>query len=184
MRLLYISAIAATVLSAFSLPIYGSSFVVKSQQFEDGDLLPEAMVYQGFGCTGDNMSPQLSWHNPPEGTKSYVVTMYDPDAPTGVGWWHWSVFNIPGDVLSLSPDADDNGNLPLGSQQGYTDFGDSEYGGACPPKGDRPHNYIFTVYALDLENLPADAATTGAKLSYLIKDHILAKASITAKFGR
>lgn len=131
------------------------------------------------------MSPQLSWQNAPKGTKSYAVTLFDPDAPTGVGWWHWIVFNIPADVNLLEIDGgSSNENLPSGSVQGYTDFGSNEYGGACPPQGDQPHDYIFTVYALDVENIPADETTTGAKLAFLIKDHILAEATITAKFGR
>ena len=185
MRHFWISTFTATMIAFSSLPLYASSFLVKSEQFADGDSLPQSAVYQGFGCTGDNISPQISWENAPEGTKSYVVTLFDPDAPTGVGWWHWTVFNIPADVNSLTTNAGKSEkNLPPGSIQGFTDFGSTGYGGACPPVGDRPHKYIFTVYALDVEEIPGDETTTGAKLAFLIKDHVLAEATITARFSR
>ncbi|MGL6344124.1 MAG: YbhB/YbcL family Raf kinase inhibitor-like protein [Waterburya sp.] len=185
MRQFLIPVVTSTIVAVSILPIHASSFSVESKQFENGGTLPQSTIYQGFGCTGDNMSPQLSWQNAPKNTKSYVVTLFDPDAPTGVGWWHWTVFNIPADVNVLAVNAgSSNNNLPPGSVQGYTDFGSNRYGGACPPIGDQPHDYIFTIYALDVKNLPADKTTTGAKLAFLIKDHILAKAAITAKFGR
>lgn len=185
MRHFWIFTLTAIMIAVSGMPLYASSFILKSEQFADGDFLPQSSIYQGFGCTGNNISPQLSWQNAPEGTKSYVVTLFDPDAPTEVGWWHWTIFNIPADVNSLASNA---GNLaetlPPRSVQGYTDFGSTGYGGACPPVGDRPHQYVFTVYALDVEEISADETTTGAKLTFLIKEHILAEASITAKFGR
>jgi Raf kinase inhibitor-like YbhB/YbcL family protein len=185
MRQFLIPVVTSTIVAVSTLPIQASSFSVESEQFKNGGKLPQSTIYQGFGCTGDNMSPQLSWQNAPKGTKSYVVTLFDPDAPTGVGWWHWIVFNIPADVNLLDVDAGNSAeNLPPGSVQGYTDFGSNGYGGACPPQGDQAHDYIFTVYALDVEKIPADQTTTGAKLAFLIKDHILAEATITAKFGR
>jgi Raf kinase inhibitor-like YbhB/YbcL family protein len=181
-----IAAIVSLLLTVSVLPIQASSFSLQSEQFANGDTLPQSTVYQGFGCTGDNISPQLSWHNEPKETKSYVITVFDPDAPTGVGWWHWLVFNIPANIHTMPVNAGSStaNLLPDGSQQGYTDFGSKGYGGACPPQGDKAHNYIFTVYALDVASLPADASTTGAKLAFLMKEHILAKAKVTAKFGR
>lgn len=117
--------------------------------------LSNEQVLNGFGCTGKNISPQLNWKNAPEGTKSFAVTVYDPDAPTGSGWWHWIIFDIPSNVLSLKKNA---GNetasiAPKGSIQSTTSFGQSGFGGACPPKEDKPHQYIFTVYALKVDKL-------------------------------
>ncbi|NJL37100.1 MAG: YbhB/YbcL family Raf kinase inhibitor-like protein [Leptolyngbyaceae cyanobacterium RM2_2_4] len=161
-------------------------FRVSSVQIVEGGTLPESMVYEGFGCTGGNQSPQLSWTGEPIETRSYAITMFDPDAPTGVGWWHWLVFNLPNDTHTL-PQGVGNplvNQLPSGVQQGYTDFGSNGYGGACPPVGDPPHRYVITIYALDVESLPAGAEATGAKLAFLMQEHILAKAEITGQYGR
>ena len=142
-------------------------------------------MFNGFGCTGLNKSPQLSWSNAPKDTKSFAINVYDPDAPTGSGWWHWSIFNIPVSLNSLESGASQNKDkLPPGAIQGRTDYGTSEYGGACPPQGDKPHRYIFTVYALDVEKLDLDTNSSGALVGYFLNKHALAKASITAKFGR
>jgi Raf kinase inhibitor-like YbhB/YbcL family protein len=185
MHRFFSSAISFGVLAIVAFPIQASSFILKSEQFQDGDTLPNSMVYKGFGCNGDNIAPKLSWQNPPVGTKSYAVTVFDPDAPTGVGWWHWTVFNIPGDATGLSANTSGSAqDLPLGSVEGYTDFGSSGYGGACPPIGDKPHEYIFTVYALNVASIPADQTTTGAKLAFLIKNHVLSKATISAEYQR
>jgi hypothetical protein len=144
------------------------------------------MVYQGFGCAGENQSPELSWTGKPTGTKSYVITMFDPDAPTGVGWWHWLVFNIPASVDTIPEGAGQlsSSQLPSGSQQGYTDFGSNSYGGACPPVGDSPHRYVITIYALDVEKLATGAETTGAKLAFLMQDHILAEVKVLGRYAR
>jgi Raf kinase inhibitor-like YbhB/YbcL family protein len=114
------------------------------------------------------------------------VTVYDPDAPTGSGWWHWIVFNIPKTVHRLPRGAGDpkSGLMPEGAVQGVTDFGTVGYGGACPPKGDRPHRYIFTVYALDVAKLPLDAKSSPALVGYMLEKHALAKASLMAYYGR
>ncbi|BAZ45715.1 hypothetical protein NIES4102_27410 [Chondrocystis sp. NIES-4102] len=184
MRPYLLPIITSSFVAFTTLPLGAATFTVESEQFQPGETMPQSIIYQGFGCKGDNMSPQLSWHNAPKGTKSYVVTLFDPDAPTGVGWWHWIVFNIPATIEGLALDAGSSPKLPPGSIQGYTDFGTQGYGGACPPLGDKPHNYILSVYALDVAQIPADQTTTGAKLAFLIKDHILAKATITTKYGR
>jgi Raf kinase inhibitor-like YbhB/YbcL family protein len=161
-------------------------FKLSSPQVADGETLPNSMVYQGFGCTGGNQSPALSWTGAPAGTRSYAITMFDPDAPTGVGWWHWLVFNIPENTHALPQGVGSSltSQLPSGSQQGYTDFGSNGYGGACPPIGNLPHRYIITIYALNVERLQTGAETTGAKLAFLMRGHILAKAEITGRYGR
>ncbi len=143
-------------------------------------------VFNGMDCTGNNLSPALQWQGAPAGTKSYAVTVYDPDAPTGSGWWHWVVYNIPGNVTRLATGAGDPGRniLPAGASQGNTDFGAPGYGGPCPPKGDKPHHYIFTVYALNTDRLDLPAGATAAYVGFNIHAHQLAKATLTALYGR
>jgi Raf kinase inhibitor-like YbhB/YbcL family protein len=143
-------------------------------------------ILNGFGCTGKNISPELMWKNPPTGTKSFAVTVYDPDAPTGSGWWHWVVFNIHADVRRL-PAGAGNVNLslaPKGSIQSMTDFGKPGYGGACPPKGHGTHHYIFTVFALDVESLPLDSSATAAMVGFHLNQHALDKAYLTVVYSQ
>lgn len=156
-----------------------------------GGQISEAQVFNGYGCRGGNTSPQLRWRNIPPDTRSFAVTVYNPDAPTGSGWWHWVVFNIPADIRELKRGAGNpEKNLaPKGSIQSMTDWGRPGYGGPCPPKGEL-HRHIFTVYALDIakagldpENL-LDAHATPAMLGCLMADHIIAKASLIAYYGR
>jgi hypothetical protein len=124
--------------------------------------------------------------NEPKGTKSFAVTMYDPDAPTGSGWWHWLIFNIPNNVHELKRGAGDpTKNLaPKGSIQSITDFGTKGYGGPCPPVGDKPHRYIITVYALDVRRLNLDENTPPAMVGFFLNQHAIQKASIVAYYGR
>lgn len=148
--------------------------------------LGNEQVLNGFGCKGDNISPKLSWEKAPAGTKSFAVTMYDPDAPTGSGWWHWVVFDIPSDTTSIAKNSGDVSlNLmPQSVIQSITDFGKSGYGGACPPVGHGAHKYIFTVYALDVEKLGLDVNASPALVGFMLNSHTLAKASIIAYYGR
>jgi Raf kinase inhibitor-like YbhB/YbcL family protein len=151
-----------------------------------GGQLTMTQVFSGFGCTGKNISPQLQWKNAPAGTKSFAVTVYDPDAPTGSGWWHWVIFNIPASVTQLAADAGNpaKGLAPKGSIQSTTDYGKPGFGGACPPKGDKPHRYIFTVYALKVEKLDLDSTASPAMVGYNLNQNALAKASLTSYYGR
>ena len=121
-----------------------------------------SQVFSGFGCSGKNISPSLKWINAPRNTKSFAVTVYDPDAPTGSGWWHWVIFNIPAGVNELKADAGriEKNLAPAGSIQSVTDFGKPGFGGACPPQGDKAHRYIFTVYALSVAKLDLDEKTS------------------------
>lgn len=154
-----------------------------SQDFNDGDKLPERHVFNGMGYEGENMSPHLAWDDVPEGTKSFVVTCYDPDAPTGSGWWHWGVANLPADARSLPQGAGSGvAELPQGAVQTRTDFGSSGYGGAAPPKGES-HRYIFTVYAIDVDVLEVNESASGAYLGFNVHFHQLASASITAMYS-
>jgi Raf kinase inhibitor-like YbhB/YbcL family protein len=143
-------------------------------------------VFNGFGCSGDNISPQLSWSNAPEGTKSFAITMYDPDAPTGSGWWHWVAFDIPAAVTSLDAGSGTPGRtgMPAGAIQSMTDFGAAGYGGPCPPPGHGVHRYIITVFALKTEKLGLDATASAPSVGFNLSQHTLAKASIIFHYGR
>ncbi|MFT5848817.1 MAG: Raf kinase inhibitor-like YbhB/YbcL family protein [Psychroserpens sp.] len=142
--------------------------------------------FDGFGCTGKNQSPQLSWANAPEGTKSFAVTMYDPDAPTGSGWWHWVVFDIPSNINELIAGAG-NTKLSLAPKdaiQSITDYGSNGYGGPCPPEGHGLHQYIITVHALKTDTLELNENTNPAVVGYYLWNNTLAKASIVAYYKR
>lgn len=143
-------------------------------------------VFSGFGCSGKNISPSLKWTNPSKNAKSFALTVYDPDAPTGSGWWHWVLFNIPAEINELKADAGNpsKGLAPKGSIQSVTDFGTPGFGGACPPVGDKPHQYIFTVYALDVAKLDLDEKTSPAMVGFFLNQHVIAKASLIAYYRR
>ncbi len=166
--------------------VYAGDFILKSPQLQQGEQLNTEQVFSGFGCTGKNISPALYWEGAPENTKSFAVTVYDPDAPTGSGWWHWIIFSIPANVTSLAKNAGDPASelVPKASIQSKTDFGKSGYGGACPPQGDKPHRYQFTVYALDIEKLPLDENASGAMVGFYLNQHVLAKSTITVYYSR
>lgn len=162
------------------------AFEISSADMNDGKTLTQAQVFNGFGCQGKNISPQIAWRNAPQDTKSFAVTLYDPDAPTGSGWWHWTVFNIPPTTSSLAQGAGTLGSkqLPLGSVQGRTDFGAPGFGGACPPAGDKPHRYQLTVWALNTDKLPLDEQASGAMVGFMLRAHAIGQASLTARYGR
>jgi Raf kinase inhibitor-like YbhB/YbcL family protein len=157
-----------------------------SQTVKPNAQLSEEQVFNGFGCTGKNISPDLKWTAGPKDTKSYAVTVYDPDAPTGSGWWHWVVYNIPANVTELAIGAGDISGklLPQGASQGRTDFGTHDFGGACPPKGDKPHRYIFTVFALKTEKIDVPSDASAALIGFMLNANKLAQASFTAKYNR
>jgi Raf kinase inhibitor-like YbhB/YbcL family protein len=182
MRTLATICLASLPLAALA----AGPFTLESAEIKPNSTIAEAQVYKGFGCTGGNVSPSLSWKNPPAGTKSFAITAYDPDAPTGSGWWHWVMFNIPSTVTSLPAGAGNpaSGQAPKEAVQLNTDFGKPGYGGPCPPKGDKPHHYIFTVYALKVEKIDADAHASGALVGYMLNANKLGEANFTATYGR
>ena len=165
-----------------------ADLVLTSESFNDGDYLANDHILSeayGFGCAGGNLSPQLSWSGAPEGTKSFALTCFDPDAPTGSGFWHWVVVNIPADVSSLALGAgtgDDS--MPAGTLQTRTDFGAPGYGGPCPPEGDHPHRYLFTLHAVGLDALPVEADTSAAVVGFMLNFNTLAKASLMGLYKR
>jgi hypothetical protein len=158
------------------------AFELRSADIRDNGTLKPDQVYQGSGCNGGNRSPQLEWSGAPADTKSFAVTIFDPDAPTGNGWWHWLVYDIPASVHRL--DAGASKSLPQGAKQGRNDFGAMDFDGACPPVGDKPHRYIVTLYALNVPKLgvPADAAP--ARIDATLRAHRIGSASLSAKYGR
>ena len=159
------------------------AFIIKSNDLKDGEKMPNAQVFNGMGYEGDNLSPHLGWENAPAGTKSFAITCYDPDAPTGSGWWHWGVANLPANISELPTGAgSDKGSLPASAVQTRTDFGKAGYGGAAPPQGEH-HRYQFTVYALDVDTLEVSAESSGAYLGFNLHFHTLAKASLTVIYS-
>ena len=174
--------------SCFAASVAGaqSRLRLTSTDIRAGAKIGNAHVLKGMDCTGDNISPALTWKGAPAATKSYAVTIYDPDAPTGSGWWHWVVFNIPSSATGLLAGAADPAKnlLPVGAVQGNTDFGVPGYGGPCPPKGDKPHHYIFTVYALNTDKIDVPANATAAYVGFNLHAHQLAKATLTGLYWR
>jgi Raf kinase inhibitor-like YbhB/YbcL family protein len=179
------SIFISTALILFSIASYGQNpFTLNSKTLGGNSTILEE--FNGFGCTGKNQSPQLSWTNAPEGTKSFAVTMYDKDAPTGSGWWHWVVFDIPADVNILAENA---GNIESGLMvekaiQSLTNYGAPGYGGPCPPENHGLHQYVITVYALKVSALGLDQNTNPAIVGYYLWNNTLAKASIITYYER
>src|SRR3954468_19228577 len=176
-RRLFMHKIAVAALLASSACLADAAgFTLSSPTVKPGSMLTEAQVYKGFGCEGKNVSPALKWSGAPAGTKSFAVTVYDPDAPTGSGWWHWVVFNIPAGTSELPEGAGDGKGLPAGAVQGRTDFGAPGFGGAAPPPGKKPHRYIFTVHALKTEKIEVPADASAALVGFMINANRLGKA--------
>ena len=179
----------AVITAGAQMSTAAEKFVLKSADIPPNAKIAVKHVYKGFGCEGGNVSPALEWSGAPAGTKSFAITMYDPDAPTGSGWWHWVVFNIPATTTKLEQGAGDAGGarLPPGAVQSRTDFGGPGYGGPCPPQGPslkKPHRYIFTVYALKVDKLDLNADSSGALVGYMLNANMLGKASLTGQYGR
>lgn len=162
------------------------AFTLTSTHIADQQTLPLRFVHSAMGAGGQNVSPDLAWSGAPEGTQSYALTMYDPDAPTGSGWWHWVVYDIPASATGLVMGAGAAGGaaLPAGAKLGRTDFGTAEYGGAAPPPGHRPHRYIFTLYALNTGKLDVPPDASAAMVGFSIHFAKLAQAQLTATYER
>ncbi len=183
-----VACFAAGCAALASLPTgAASAFELSSPDLKPNAAIAETFVYNGFGCTGDNVSPALAWKNPPKDTKSYALLVHDPDAPTGgAGWWHWVVYNLPPDTNALARGVGsvDGKNLPPGAVQQPTDFGVPGWGGPCPPVGDKPHRYVFTVYALKVEKLDIPIGSTASLVGFMVNANTLGKATFSARYGR
>ena len=160
------------------------SFTLTSDDLRRGERLPDGHAAPPHA----NVSPHLHWEGFPPQTRSFFVTVFDPDAPGPAGWWHWVVYNIPAGTTSLAKDAGDSskGLMPKGAVQSRTDFGSAGYGGPCPPPGDKPHRYQITVFALDVDKLPnaKGDAVSAALVGFDVHFHTLAKATLTGLYGR
>jgi Raf kinase inhibitor-like YbhB/YbcL family protein len=186
--------VGALVISLLAVALVGQEkstlkpkFVLSSPDTQMVAKIPEAYAGNVFGCTGGNMSPPLQWTGAPAGTKSFVVTLFDPDEKGDPsGWWHWIVYDLPANVDKLSKGAgiEHSSVLPPGAMQGRSDLGTDAYHGPCPDKGERPHRYTFTVYALSVEKLDVPADSSGAMVVSTANDHLLGKAVFVAHYGR
>ena len=168
-----------------SSAVLADSFSLSSTDIAHGEFMSKAHEFQGFGCSGDNSSPQLSWEGEPEGTEAFAILVHDPDAPTGSGWWHWQLINIPKDVRTLPAGSGDAAkNLaPNGSMDIQNDYGVAGFGGACPPEGHGAHRYRFTVHALS-QPLELPSGASGALTGYMVNAHSLGSSTIEALYKR
>jgi len=182
MRRFALPLVVSALLLVLAVP--ASAFELRSPDVAEGATLTQAQVFSGFGCKGENVSPALTWTGAPPGTKSFALTVYDPDAPTGSGWWHWIVFDLAATTDALPKGVGQSAKLPAGARQGRNDFGTTGFGGACPPAGDKPHRYIFTIYALKVDKLEVAPDASAALVGFMINANQIGKASITARYGR
>lgn len=171
-NIIFATLIAATM----TVPAMADGFILASPDIAEGQQLSGDFVFQGFGCEGGNMAPTLEWSGAPDGTESFAVTVYDPDAPTGSGWWHWFVLNIPADVTSLP------GGDPVNGVQLTNDYGAEGFGGACPPPGE-VYRYQFTVHVLG-STLQIDNSVSNALAGFMVNANSLASSTITAVYNR
>jgi len=163
----------------FLIPTFSLAFTLDSSSVKDREKMPMKHVFNGMGCKGENISPALEWKDAPKGTKSFVLNVYDPDAPTGSGWWHWTVANIDASQSKI-----EEGKIPAGAVEGRTDFGKAGYGGPCPPVGNGVHRYIFTLYAMKTDKIDINAESSGAMVGFYANANNLGKASFTVKYSR
>ncbi|HTY04312.1 MAG TPA: YbhB/YbcL family Raf kinase inhibitor-like protein [Rhodocyclaceae bacterium] len=177
----------AVLLLACSMPVHAAGFALASPDVNARKPIAEKFVFNGFGCHGENVSPAVVWMSPPKDAKSFALTVHDPDAPTGgSGWWHWLVIDIPPGTVGLQQGAGDPAakKLPAGARQMRTDFGTPGWGGPCPPVGDKPHRYVFTIYALKVDKLEVPDDANAALVGFMINANRIAQSSFTAHYGR
>lgn len=186
MKSLKISTLlTAAIWTSTTIAAEPAQFVLTSTDITAGKHMNKTQEFNGFGCSGSDLSPQLSWSGAPAGTVAYAITAYDPDAPTGSGWWHWQVVNIPAEVTSLAAGAGkpDNTKIPKGARQIENDYGITGFGGACPPQGDKAHRYQFTVHALS-KKLDLPANPSGALTGYMINSNSLGSSTLETLYKR
>ncbi|MBY0386297.1 YbhB/YbcL family Raf kinase inhibitor-like protein [bacterium] len=175
-----------TIFSLFvftiTMSVGAADLKVESKSIKEAQPINNIYVFNGFGCSGQNKSPHLKWSPGPKGTKFYAVSAYDPDAPTGSGWWHWVMINIPANVTEL-PEGASGSNLPQGAVETRTDFAKQGYGGPCPPVGDKPHRYFFKVFALK-DKVPVESDAPGAMAGYYMNSLKIAEGQIMGIYSR
>lgn len=170
----------------FSTSVFADTLKLSSSDITEGEFMSKTQEFNGFGCSGDDLSPSLTWTGAPKGTKSFAITVYDPDAPTGSGWWHWQVINIPSSVKKLEAGAGslDKKLMPKGSMQMRNDYGNHSFGGACPPEGHGAHRYSFTIHALSVEKLDLAKDASGALTGYMINANTIESSTIESLYKR
>jgi Raf kinase inhibitor-like YbhB/YbcL family protein len=178
--------IVLTILGSLAGPWPASALTLTSPDIRPGAKISMSRSSIGFGCSGLNISPALYWSGAPRETRSFAVSVYDPDAPIRSGYWHWVVFNIPSNVTSLRKGAGDlkRDVAPQGAVQSRTDSGAFGYAGPCPPRGDKPHRYLFTIFAVDVDKLEADENSSPAFVTFNLHFHTLAEAALMGVRGR
>lgn len=179
-----IKYIALPISLLISATTFANQFTLSSNDITAGEFMPKALEFKGFGCDGDNRSPQLSWSGAPEGTEAFALLVHDPDAPTGSGWWHWQVINIPKNVTTLPANAGFNTNTLIPESLSIkNDYGVKGFGGACPPIGHGVHRYQFSLHALSKKlELPQDASP--ALASYLVRANTIQSVTLEALYKR
>ena len=162
-----------------------AKLTLTSPDLSDGGRIAEAQVFNEFGCKGGNISPALAWSGAPTGTQSFALLVHDPDAPTGSGWWHWIVYDIPAGTTSLPAGAGDPQKklMPAAAVGGRNDYGAMGYGGPCPPPG-KPHHYHFQLYALKVAKLDVPAHASAALIGFSVRAQALAQAELVGLYGR
>ena len=166
---------------------HAETFILSSADIKPYATIADEQVFAGFGCTGKNVSPALKWSGAPKDAKSFALLVHDPDAPTGgAGWWHWVVINSPADTVEFPKGAGkaDGSALPKGANQIATDFGAPGWGGPCPPVGDKPHHYNFTLHALKVDKLELPSGATASLAGFMINANSIGRATLTGKYGR
>jgi Raf kinase inhibitor-like YbhB/YbcL family protein len=175
--------IASILVASLAL---AADFKLSSPEVGPDKPLSQTFVFNGYGCSGGNQSPAIAWSGAPSGTKSYALTLFDPDARQGKGFWHWLMVNIPATTTSLSRDAGktDGSKAPVGAVQTMNDFRTEGYGGSCPPISDEPHNYVYTVYALKVEKIDVSARAAPESVRATLETNSIGKANLEYHFGR
>jgi len=159
------------------------AFIVTSHDLTDGGTLGDAQVFDGMGLTGGNRSPHLRWEGFPAETAGFAVTCFDPDAPTGSGFWHWVLFDLPASTTEL-PGGAGSGHALAAGVHARNDYGDKAFGGAAPPAGDPPHRYVFAVHAVDTATLGPDDTASPAYVGFNLRYHTIARGLVIATYGR
>jgi len=181
-----INRIVSVLLLSSSASVFAGSLTLSSNDISHGEMMADTQEFNGFGCSGSDISPHLKWSGAPKGTKSFAITAYDPDAPTGSGWWHWQVVNISKTVMELPTGAGSTKEIlaPKGSMQIINDYGDRGFGGACPPPGHGVHRYKFTVHALSVEKLELPENASGALSGFMINANTIESSTIESLYKR
>jgi Raf kinase inhibitor-like YbhB/YbcL family protein len=179
------AVLAASLAVGFGLTAAGATqaFELTSPGYKPEDRVHSEQVFNDLGCTGGNLSPALAWKDPPKGTQSYLLTFYDPDVPSGSGWWHWVVYDIPANATGVPAGVVHGRGLPIGAKEARTDLGIPGYGGPCAPPGET-HRYVFTLTALKVGMLDVPADSSAARIGYTAHLQSLGTATLTLKFGQ